>query len=99
MSTFPGLRPIAMTAVLPAVIGCESYQPPAGPSVSTPAPAPSPPRRDENVIYFPAPLRPADSAEPMVGRYTLEIVSRSSSGLRCQAVPEHAKRRIYTADI
>ena len=94
-----------------AAIGCGDYQTPTAPSVSTPAlpqppptPVPQPtaalPVPAENAIYLAAQPRPADfDKEPFVGRYTLEIASRSSSGLRCQQVPEHAKRRTYTADI
>jgi hypothetical protein len=52
------------------------------------------------LIRLSAPTRPADSgSDSIVGRYTLEIVSHASSGLRCEATPEHAKRRTYTADI
>ena len=93
--------------VLLASIGCGGNQSPAAPSVTPvlpqpPAPQPSAPLPvpAENVVYLPAPARPANSAtESIVGRYTLEITSRSASGLRCQQVPEHAKRRTYTADV
>jgi hypothetical protein len=102
---------LTVSFVLLAAIGCGSYQTPTAPSVSTPllpqppdAPVPQPtaplPVPAENAIYLAAQPRPADfDKETFVGRYTLEIASRSSSGLRCQQVPEHAKRRTYTADI
>jgi hypothetical protein len=44
-------------------------------------------------------MPPTSVADPLVGRYTLEILVVTRSGLRCEAVPEHARRRIYTADI
>jgi hypothetical protein len=77
---------------------------PAPSAPQPPAPQPSAPLpvgvRAENVVYLPPPSRPADSGiDPIVGRYTLEIVSRSTSGLRCEGVPPHARRRVYTADI
>jgi hypothetical protein len=53
----------------------------------------------ENLITLPAPTPPpTPAADPLVGRYTLEIVV-ARSGLRCEMVPEHMTRRIYTADI
>ena len=104
------LAKAVVSLVLLAPVGCGSYQPPAAPlpSASVPQPAPGPqptaplpePVRADNWIHLPAPPRAATSVtDPIVGRYTLEITSRSSSGLRCQQVPEHAKRRTYTADI
>ena len=99
--------------VLFALLACAcGSATPTSPSVTitppapapAPAPAPSAPLPigvgADNVIYLPPPARPPNSAtQPIVGRYSLEIASRSTSGLRCQTVPEHAKRRIYTADI
>jgi hypothetical protein len=105
------LRALLALLVMLASIACGSDQTPTAPSASTPAlpqpppvPVPQPtaalPVPAENAIYLAAPARPADfDKEPIVGRYTLEITSRSSSGLRCQQVPDHAKRRTYTADI
>jgi hypothetical protein len=53
----------------------------------------------ENVIALPAPtIPPTSAADPLVGRYRLEIVV-ARSGQRCEMVPEHVRRRIYTADI
>ena len=93
--------------VLLTSIGCGGNQSPAAPSVTPvlpqpPAPQPSAPLPvpADNWIYLPAPPRATNGVtDPIVGRYTLEITSRSSSGLRCQQVPEHAKRRTYTADV
>ena len=68
--------------------------------VPTPIPAPGTPVAAENVTFLPAPtMLPPSAADPLVGRYTLEIVAVTRSGLRCEMVPEHARRRIYTADI
>jgi len=103
-------RVVIIVFVLLALNGCDSYQPPAAPSAGTPLPQPAPvpqptaplpePVRADNWIYLPAPPRLANGGtDPIVGRYRLEITSHSSSGLRCQQVPEHAKRRVYTADI
>ena len=101
-------RTLNILFVLIAVTGCDSYQPPTAPAAINPAPQPAPapqptaplPVAAENAIYLPAPPRPVNAAtDPIVGRYTLEISSRSSSGLRCQQIPEHVKRRTYTADI
>jgi hypothetical protein len=53
-----------------------------------------------NVVFVPAPAVPPSSpTDPIVGRYTLDLVIGSRSGLRCETVPEHARRRTYTADI
>jgi len=103
------IRAVVVLFVVSALAGCDSYQP-AAPSAGTPVPQPAPapqptaplpePVRDDNWIYLPAPPRPTTVVtDPIVGRYRLEITSRASSGLRCQQVPEHAKRRTYTADI
>ena len=94
---------------LPAVVlcvslaaSCESARQPTSPSPTpgpTPTPAPGPPVAAENMITLPAPtIPPTSAADPLVGRYTLEIVV-ARSGLRCEMVPEHVRRRIYTADI
>lgn len=90
----------------------ESVRPPTSPSSAPvptptpppgpPTPAPKPPVPAENMITFPAPTMPPTSpADPLVGRYTLEIVVARSDqlGQRCEVVPEHVRRRIYTADI
>ncbi len=73
------------------------------PSPSTPTPPPSPPSLPvdpANVVFLPTPAAaPFFPADPIVGRYTLEIVAGSGSGQRCGAVPDYAKRRTYTADI
>lgn len=73
------------------------------PSPSTPTPPPSPPSLPvdpANVVFLPTPAAaPFFPADPIVGRYTLEIVAGSGSGPRCGAVPDYAKRRTYTADI
>jgi len=85
---------------------CESVRPPTSPSatpsatpVPTPTPAPGAPVAAENVITLPAPaMLPTSAADPLVGRYTLEIVV-ARSGLRCEVMPEHVRHRSYTADI
>jgi hypothetical protein len=73
------------------------------PSTPTPTPPPSPPSLPvdpANVVSLPAPAAaPSSTTDPIVGRYTLEIVAGSASGPRCGAVPDYAKRRTYTADI
>jgi hypothetical protein len=80
---------------------CESARQPTSPSptpgpMATPAPGPV---TGENEITLPAPtVPPTSAADPLVGRYTLEIVV-ARSGLRCEVVPEHVRRRIYAADI
>jgi hypothetical protein len=52
-----------------------------------------------NLMPLAAPaVPPTSAADPLVGRYTLEIVV-APSGQRCEVVPEHYRRRIYTADI
>ena len=81
-------------ALLP-VIGCRSYQPPAAPSLSGSGVHPAPPS---------PPAAPAPTSEPapaspgaaIVGRYSLEIAGWGPS---CDAVPEHARRRTYSAEI
>ena len=94
---------------LPAVVlcvslaaSCESARQPTSPSPTpgpTPTPAPGPPVAADNMIALPAPtIPPTSAADPLVGRYTLEIVV-ARSGRRCEMVPEHVRRRIYTADI
>jgi len=78
-----------------------------GPSTPTPTPTPTPPPSPPplpvdpaNVVSLSAPAAaPSSTTDPIVGRYTLEIVAGAGSGLRCEAVPEYAKRRTYTADI
>jgi hypothetical protein len=42
---------------------------------------------------------PPSSTDPIVGRYTLDLVVAETSGLRCESVPAYAKRRTYTADL
>lgn len=72
----------------------------------TPAPAPSPaptlpiyPVDPANVRFIPAPSPPSSATDSIVGRYMLEIVVTSTSGLRCESVPDYARRRTYTADV
>jgi hypothetical protein len=81
---------------------CESARQPASPSPTLgppPTAAPGPPVAADNMITLPAPtIPPTSAADPLVGRYTLEIVV-ARSGPRCEMVPEHVRRRIYTADI
>ena len=96
----------ALVVCLALGASCESARQPMSPSPTTspsPTPGPTPPAPTpvpaENVITLPAPtIRPTSAADPLVGRYTLEIVV-ARSGLRCEMVPEHVRRRIYTADI
>jgi hypothetical protein len=70
------------------------------PSTPTPTPPPSPPSLPvdpANVVSLPAPAAvPFSTTDPIVGRYTLEIVAGSASGPRCGAVPDYAKRRSAT---
>jgi hypothetical protein len=70
---------------------------------STPTRPPSPPSLPvdpANVVSLPAPAAaPSSTTDPIVGRYTLEIVAGSGSGPSCGAVPDYAKRRTSTADI
>lgn len=88
--------------VIPAACGA----PPAGPS-PTPTPTPTPttpsvlrPVAEGNMVFLtPPPLPPRSESDALVGRYSLEIAATSTSGARCSNVPEHAKRRSYTADI
>lgn len=68
----------------------------------TPTPAPTAPTGTPtpvpvgNRITLPAPTVPPSSAtDPLVGRYTLEVVVAACE----EAVPDEARRRIYTADI
>lgn len=69
--------------------------PTPAPTAPTPTPA-QPPVAAENGITLPAPAVPPSSAtDPLVGRYTLEVVVAACE----EAVPEHARRRIYTADV
>ena len=91
--------------VLSLAWACDSARPPTSPAPTTPPvpippPAPPLPVDAANMINLPAPAAPPSSAtDPIVGRYTLEIVAPSSSDVSCAAVPAHARRRIYTADI
>ena len=92
--------------------GCDSSRQPTAPLASaTPSPAPAPgnpsppaapaqyPVPERNTILLPAPAPPPPSTDPIVGRYSLDIAVTSGSGFRCDNVPEHARRRTYTADI
>jgi hypothetical protein len=90
----------ALVVCLALAASCEAARQPTSPS---PTPGPTPPAPTpvpaENVIALPAPtIPPTSAADPLVGRYTLEIVV-ARSGQRCEMVPEHVRRRIYTADI
>jgi hypothetical protein len=70
---------------------------------SSPTPPQSPPSLPvdpANVVSLPAPAAaPSSTTDPIVGRYTLEIVAGSDSSPSCAAVPDYAKGRTYTADI
>jgi hypothetical protein len=92
----------ALVLCVSLAASCESGRLPTAPSatlVPTPTPTPGPPVAAENVITLPAPtMPPTSAADLLVGRYTLEIVV-ARSGLRCEVVPEHVRRRSYTADI
>ena len=71
--------------------------PTPAPTEPTPTPTPAPPPVVVgNRITLPAPAVPPSSAtDPLIGRYTLEVVVAACE----EAVPEQARRRIYTADI
>ena len=98
--------PVAVLIVAP-VSACNAPSTPTTPTPppapSTPTPPPSPPSLPvdpANVVSLPAPAAaPFFPADPIIGRYSLEIVAGSGSGQRCGAVPDYAKRRTYTADI
>jgi hypothetical protein len=63
-------------------------------TVFQPAPVPA-----ENTIALSAPASGPSSADPLVGRYTLEIDIAGTSGFRCDTITPQARRRTYTADI
>jgi hypothetical protein len=93
----------ALVVCLALAASCESARQPTPTTSPSPTPGPTPPAPTpvpaENVIALPAPtIPPTSAADPLVGRYTLEIVV-ARSGQRCEMVPEHVRRRIYTADI
>jgi len=98
------LPALVLCAALAA--SCESAPQPTSPAPTpAPAPAPAPPAAPgppvaaDNMITLPAPtVPPVSAADPLVGRYSLEIVV-GQSGPRCEMVPEHVRRRTYTADI
>ena len=70
-----------------------SLSPTPTPTAPTGTPTPVP---VGNRITLPAPTVPPSSAtDPLVGRYTLEVVVAACE----EAVPDEARRRIYTADI
>lgn len=51
-------------------------------------------------MFLAAPPAPARSAaNPLLGRYELEIVAEARTGAQCDAVPASALRRTYTADV
>jgi hypothetical protein len=94
-------------------VACGSSQPTAPDGSVTPLPAPVPenpppaapvpagfPVPERNTIYLHAPP-PSLSTDTITGRYALEIAvtAPNSSGFRCDNVPQHARRRAYTADI
>jgi hypothetical protein len=95
--------------ILPATVllvtlglGCSSPSAPESASSSVPATSPAvpPPVAAANVVFMPAPAQvPGSPNDPIVGRYTLDVLIGTRSGLRCELVPEHATRRRYTADI
>ena len=95
-------------------LGCGSSQPTAPDGSSTPLAAPVPgnpppatpvparfPVPEQNTLYLHAPALPASSTDTVAGRYALEITvtAANSSGFRCDNVPQHARRRTYTADV
>ena len=104
----PSHRPIAVVLLL-TVTACGSYTPsaPSEPVIEEPQPptgpsgtAPPLPVDARNVRFVSPPsTAPISAADPMVGRYTLDIVVAARSGLRCETVPESARRRRYTADL
>lgn len=86
------------------VLGCGSSSTPAAPTVTTPILAPSPPPTGTpvsalNRIFVPLPAPPPPSADPLVGRYALDVVIEPAAAERCETVPAHAKRRTYSADV
>ena len=93
------------------VAGCGSSSQPTAPLASaTPSPTPAPGSPtipmapllgvpEINTIHLSTPAPPAPSADPLVGRYSLDVAVTSASGFRCETVPEQAKRRTYTADV
>ena len=96
-----GQRPIVVALFL-VLAGCDSPTTPTAPELTSPIPDTRLPLPVDaaNVVFVPAPAVPPSSAtDPIVGRYTLDLVIGSRSGPRCETVPEHARRRTYTADI
>ncbi len=104
-------RALCLLFGLLLTIGCGSSSPPTAPLASaTPSAAPEPgpsapagpllfPVPERNTIFLPAPAPPPSSSDPLAGRYTVDIAVTADAGVRCESVPEHAKRRTYTADI
>jgi len=66
---------------------------PTSPTRPPSVPLPTPPRTSG---FIPAPPTAPTSADPLVGRYALDIRIIDSS---CESVPADAPRRRYTADI
>jgi hypothetical protein len=94
--------PIAiLIGVLGAAAACDAVNAPS--PTPTPAPSTTPvpqPVAAGNMVVLSAPgTPPGSSADPLVGRYSLEIASLATGGAVCESVPAHAKRRVYTADI
>lgn len=64
------------------------------PTAATPPRTPTPPAQTSG--FLPAPPVAPTSADPLVGRYALDIAVADAS---CASVPVNAQRRTYTADI
>ena len=90
-----------VTLLLSTTITSGCSQTPVTPT-PTPTPSPSPGTQPFalNTVQLAAPPAPARSAaNPLVGRYQLDIVAEARTGTSCGSVPSYATRRTYTADI